>query len=572
MEDTEVLEEHPAPRPVQARQCSVVVGEVVDQHYPVGVFESDGYLGASAPSTVAAIVIAEAEGRLVLALPADSWNKATAKRVLPRGSLIKPQLVSVDFIDREVAEHEAAASLGPKKIWIAILAAPFESSLVFDPDTDPALTTYPFSTEGPLSLPSAENLAVLAEQHFGSFQSAASEQAEPETAGVEARLDSLEKSLRKLADNLVGLSGVPRPSSAAVSASPKCPPGLPAAPATPAVADLDVVKSARAAGIPENQIAEMARLAHQQKPRLPDVPVRKTVSAKENPLDESEDEEPDFGLQQDGDAGGWPATSAGDPMVTAIGKLTQIAAQLASQKKTEKTLENLLDGAGSAASSESGSSGGSRRYAAALRALRKAVVSQPKAIYSVLEKNMEEDFNIQTMMPGSSQVQVSARAWLELRSRVQAYQTPVRLLWGVAGVWDALRGGRVEEARARCGLILAQGDQLSIDRGSWVVASEIALEDPPPMAPFQQHLLPSESEQPYTKLLDSRWLELFVSKLADIDNLNEKKRKLGAKRGGYPVPDVPPPPKADPKGKGKGKEKGKAKSGAEGQADPPATQ
>ena len=38
----------PAPRPVQARQCSVVVGESLDHEYPVGVFEADGYLGDSA--------------------------------------------------------------------------------------------------------------------------------------------------------------------------------------------------------------------------------------------------------------------------------------------------------------------------------------------------------------------------------------------------------------------------------------------------------------------------------------------------------------------------------------------
>ena len=60
-------------------------------------------------------------------------------------------------------------------------------------------------------------------------------------------------------------------------------------------------------------------------------------------------------------------------------------------------------------------------------------------------------------------VQVSAQAWLELRSRVQAYQTPVRLLW-VAGVWDALRAGKNEEARARCGLLMAQA-RINSDSG-----------------------------------------------------------------------------------------------------------
>ena len=123
---------------------------------------------------------------------------------------------------------------------------------------------------------------------------------------------------------------------------------------------------------------------------------------------------------------------------------------------------------------------------------------------------------------------------------MQAYQTPVRLLWRVAGVLDALRGGRPEEARARCCLLPGEGDQLSIDRGSWVVASEIALDNPPPMGPFHQHVLPSDSEPPYSKLLDSRWLDLFVNKLSDIDTLNEKKKKLGAKRGLFTIADLFP--------------------------------
>ena len=78
----------------------------------------------------------------------------------------------------------------------------------------------------------------------------------------------------------------------------------------------------------------------------------------------------------------------------------------------------------------------------------------------------------------------------------------------------------------------------SIGRGSWVVASELALEPAPPLASFAQHTLPTESEPPCTRLLDSRWFDLFLQKLQDYDNFSEKKRKkkkkkkkkLGAKR------------------------------------------
>ena len=89
---------------------------------------------------------------------------------------------------------------------------------------------------------------------------------------------------------------------------------------------------------------------------------------------------------------------------------------------------------------------------------------RPKDIYDAVETNMEADFQVRTQMPGSEAVAVSARAWLELRSRVQNYGTPVRLLWGIAGVMDCLKQGLVQEARARCALLLAAGDQLSVDQ------------------------------------------------------------------------------------------------------------
>ena len=191
---------------------------------------------------------------------------------------------------------------------------------------------------------------------------------------------------------------------------------------------------------------------------------------------------------------------------------------------------------------------------------------------------MSEDFQCQAQLPGSSPVAVSSRGWLEMRSRVQNYVTPVRFLWAVAGIHDCLRAGKVEEARARCMLLLAQGDQLSIDRGSWIVASELALEPAPPMASFAQHNLPTESEPPYTRLIDGRWFDLFLQKLQDYDTLTEKKKKLGAKRiapassSAAPAEAPKSDQKPDPKKKGKSKGKGKTSGGGSPEAEePPAT-
>lgn len=319
---------------------------------------------------------------------------------------------------------------------------------------------------------------------------------------------------------------------------------------------MEVVRSARAAGIPEEQIQEMASVAVQGKTRLADLPapVRKATAAGDT---SDSEEDVGVGLPATADAG---ATST-DEMAVAVAKLTQIASYLTLQRQKSKSLDALLDGAGGVGAGESSTSLGSKKYSAALRALRKTLLKQPEEISKVVEKNLTEDFQMMAQLPGSTAIPTSTRGWLEMRSKVQNYATPVRLLWGVAGMVDALRAGKPEEAKARGYLILAQGDQLSIDRGSWTVASELALEEPPPFASFQQHLLPQETEQPFTKLVDGRRLDLILSKLQDMDTLNERKKKLSGRRA-LPAPEVPP--KADPKKKGgkdgKGKEKGKGKN------------
>ena len=81
------------------------------------------------------------------------------------------------------------------------------------------------------------------------------------------------------------------------------------------------------------------------------------------------------------------------------------------------------------------------------------------------------------------------------------------------------------------------------------------------MAVFNNHTLPSEAESSCTKLIDQRWMELFMAKLADVDSLNEKKKRLGARKPPAPPGlETDPAPKAAPKKKGKG-DKGAGKTG-----------
>ena len=514
-EDERPLAEIAAAGRHAARQCTVLIHDegtgqpLPDPQYPVGIFEVPG-AGDDGPILCAVVSVLDVDGKLLVAVPHRSWNRTTKLRVLPANALSKATVVEVPFENRS-----ADADPGRRKLWMGFLASEFEQYINFETPVESSTLDYPFAPEGPFVLPVADALADYALQ-FTPFESAISS-AGVSGGTVEQRLGKLERSLADLADSLKKV--VPATSPAPTRPSALKPTPKPAAGKAKAgqsvplasrveSIDLEVLRSAREAGVPDSQISQMLDLASKGKPALSDVPPpRKKVSV----LSESEDEE-----EEEAEEAEEVALSGGDNkvLVSAVSKLTKIASQLAARRKKDRSLEGVLDGVGSGASESSGLTG-SRRHAAALRALRAALTRQPEELYKVLEAKLEKDFNVVNHVPGSASVQVTARAWLEMRSRVQNFQTPARLLWGIAGALDCMRQQKHAEARARLGLLLAAGDQLSIDRGNWLIAAEMMLEDGPPLAAFGQHTLPQEHEAPFTNLVDGRWVDLFVAKLKD---------------------------------------------------------
>ena len=167
---------------------------------------------------------------------------------------------------------------------------------------------------------------------------------------------------------------------------------------------------------------------------------------------------------------------------------------------------------------------------------------------------MTEDLMSQTLFPGMPPVGLNARAWLEHRSRVGAYKTSAYCAWSACGILDDLIAGRVRHARARAGLLILQLDQTAIDRGSWVLASELSLEQGPPLGSLANHTLPSvgDGESPFSKLLDARWSEVMLSHIKDAEDYVQKRRNLGRRtaedapetQGGRPKAKPKPKPKA----------------------------
>ncbi len=548
------------PREVQLRQCTVLVGEkfTPDPEYPLGCYEFAAF-GDEVPDTgtIAIIAVVEIDSRVVVAVPYTAWHRNLSRRRLPVNCLVKPVCISLPFEDRALEEGEEAPII-TEKVWLGYLASGHEGQVVFDSSGAGPEPDLHFSSRSPATLPTAGGLAAAVEQHFA-FVSAGSGADTPVPVGgagdIDGRLLNLEAAIASLAENFQQLAPAPKPCRPTAKAV-GTPPGLPQQ-AHPKASlrglDAEVVQAARQSGVPEDHLQEMARLAGRGRPAMDDMPqTRGRAVGSKNPLSESEDD-----AAEEEEPAGVVGGGSGDPVEAALLKLTKITGYLAKKKPAVRGWEAMLDGSGAAGSGE-GSLSSSRRHSAALRMLRRSLVNNPKSIFETVEASMSEDFQSVRQLPGSAAVPVTARAWLELRSRVQPY---MQLQCGSSGAsllyLDCLRSGAPEEARARACLLLCQGDQLSIDRGSWVVASELALEDAPPMAAFNNHPLPSEAEPPYTKLIDPRWMELVLHRLNEYDQLTEKKKKLSRRPG-------PPTREEELKdGKGKGK-KGKKQSGESG--------
>ena len=327
--DEELVPETPAP--VQIRDCTVLQGAdlVADPDYPVGSFEVPADDPSANPLSVALIAVATVEDRVVVAIPFAAWHRTVLRRVLPPGALARPLPLSVDLVDRS-AEGGEHPFLETAKIWIGTLAASAEDSVFFDPNGVLDAPDFPFSTQSPSSLPSATSLEAAFQQHFA-FVSAASGASgggggRATASGgdaVSARLQQLEQSVQSIASSLQQLTRGGTPLQAGQETCPP-PPGLPSPkpaarkktegsqPSLPPGANMDIVNSARQAGVPEKQIREMLELAMKGRSKLPDFPAADGRKSRKNILSETEDEE------EDAEEPGLPG---GDPLAAAVTKL-----------------------------------------------------------------------------------------------------------------------------------------------------------------------------------------------------------------------------------------------------------
>ena len=527
------------------------------------------------------IPIAEIEGRLLVALPVDAWDRSIAKRLVPKNTLTKALKVAVACAlvnDREFQVEEDC------NLWLGFMDKSYVPGLKMGRIQEPVADVYRLrgDTED-LLLPYAQSLMEAADEQF-SFMSAMSEGGEEQEEAAEAfnenfekRMSEMEKMMKGMQKNLQNFMSM-RESGEALERGKKTKKAAEPARGSKEdggnrshIAGLDpsVVAAARKAGIGEMELLKLGAMVSKSHKLAdaPNVPKRKIPVMIDSDDDGLPSEHEEEELLPEDDVQDGKKT----PMERAVVQLTKIVGSLASQKKP-RGLDAMLDGAEGDSHEGSGSSSGKSK-AALYKRLRKCLLEDPKYLYETIEDLMEEDFLAQRVAPGVPGLSlVSSRAWMEYRSRLQHYPTTLRYVWSIAGIHDCLRNGRTEEARARAALALAAADQTSLDGGSWLLSQEVMMEEPPPFASFQGKKIPETWEQSVSKLVDERWQDVLMWKIKNKDTYLESRKRLNqGKSGGKGDPGKrEEAEKPNPKKKGGGKTGGKADGKRKSEEDPPA--
>ncbi|CAE6927060.1 unnamed protein product [Symbiodinium sp. CCMP2592] len=257
-----------------------------------------------------------------------------------------------------------------------------------------------------------------------------------------------------------------------------------------------------------------------------------------------------------------------DPVHTAVVQIGQVLKLMQKDREKKNDLEDILERAEGGAPDSMGASGSSgRSKTAAYQKLCGILRSAPEQISASIEGLMMDDFVGAQTGPHQEERRLSVRGWVEHRSHLQPYAGPIRQAWTLASIIDLLNSGNSEQAKAVALLAVAALDQAAIDNGSWLLASEFSMDIQPPFSSFQRprQLDPLESRQ--SRVIDPRWISLYMSRIRERDAYHTAKRNLGGGGGGAPPPStgdsVPPevPPKKPPKGGGRGG-KGKEKEAA----------
>ena len=547
--------------PVAEEELVVVdaTGEI-EFDYPLFGFEAGD-------EVIPLVRVAIIGAKLLVAVPLRAWNRKVRNRLLPQTSLQKPVTVELGVCSGEDREQELDAPLC--RCWMGFLLEEFHTSILGPEDVE-AFTQSFVAGESPELFPSARGLVAAAQEHFA-FETAAEDVDQGGESGLgsmEQRMAALETSLLQISSQLESMVNAPQVVASKAATQSGTQPKGPRRSALRKPKEQDnkfpsldpsVVAAAIDAGVPEDNLQEMEKLLsggavvgkRHAEPRSK-VQLKPKMKAKQgrDPLSESESVEEDT-AEEGGESGG-----VGNGMQTeqsTVAQLAEIVTLLTAEKvrkSKSSRVEAALDNMSASGVTESGTLGSGKKAAAARRVLRQALQDSPEELSGLIEKAMLEDLTGRTSVPGLPAHTLCARAWIEHRSRIGHWKTSAYTAWAAAGALDSLIQGKPQAARARLCLLILMLDQTACDRGSWLLSSELALENGPPMSVLAQHVPPAtaEGEQPFSKLLDARWAEIAMAHVRETEEYIQRRSRLGKRD---PAENLELAPRVKPKPKPK---------------------
>ena len=199
-------------------------------------------------------------------------------------------------------------------------------------------------------------------------------------------------------------------------------------------------------------------------------------------------------------------------------------------------LERALGGVGGGGLDTDGI-GSMRRHGRARLALATALTQEPESFTRYVDKALADAF---PSRPTGSQP--TMREYVEHRSRFSSYHRNSLLTgWSVAGARDALRAGRPEEALARLDVFMIALEQSCIDGGSWLMGSELLWEPEPPYVASSVSTQSDSWKRPSSQLCDPTWAEVAYYRIRDLDEWDQRKKRLIGPGGkGNPRKGAPP--------------------------------
>ena len=166
------------------------------------------------------------------------------------------------------------------------------------------------------------------------------------------------------------------------------------------------------------------------------------------------------------------------------------------------------------------------------------------------------------------------REYVEHRSRFSSSHRPSMMTaWSIAGARDCLRNGHADQCLARLDVLMVALEQVAIDNGSLLMATELLWEPEPPTIAYSASSAETAWRKPCSALCAPEWAEVAFARLRDLDDWALRKQRLtnmgpkGKGKGkGPPGTEAPGGWDAhdglDAKPKAKGKAKAKGKKGA----------